>query len=39
MNKKLLAGFSMLVTVGAFWACGDGTINKMDVADELRATQ
>ncbi len=39
MNKKLLAGFSMLVTVGAFWACGDGTINKMDVADELMATQ
>lgn len=39
MNKKLLAGFSMLVTVGAFWACGDGSINKMDVADELMATQ
>ena len=39
MNKKLLAGFSMLVTVGAFWACGDGSINKMDVSDELMATQ
>ena len=39
MNKKLLAGLSALVATGAFWACGEGNINKYDEMDGIVADQ
>ena len=40
MNKKLLAGLASVVSVAAvFWACGDGSINKMDIDDETMSFQ
>lgn len=40
MKQKLLTGFSLMAVAGvSFWACGDGSINKMDEADGLMAMQ
>ena len=38
MKKKLFTGFSLMAVAGmAFWACGDGNINKIDENDNLNA--
>ena len=35
MKKQLFTGFSLMAVAGmAFWACGEGTINKMDEGDD-----
>jgi hypothetical protein len=35
MNKKLFSGLSLMVLAGvAFWACGEGNINKTDELDD-----
>ena len=33
MNKKLLIGFAALLTAGAFWACGEGSIESINEDD------
>ena len=40
MKQKLFTGISLMAFAGvSFWACGDGSINKMDEADGLMAMQ
>ncbi|MBR4559250.1 MAG: PKD domain-containing protein [Fibrobacter sp.] len=40
MKQKLFTGFSLMALAGvSFWACGEGSINKMDETDNLMAMQ
>ena len=40
MKQKLFTGFSLVALAGvSFWACGEGSINKMDETDNLMAMQ
>ena len=40
MKQKPFTGFSLMALAGvSFWACGEGSINKMDETDNLMAMQ
>lgn len=40
MKQKLFTGISLMAFAGvSFWACGEGSINKMDETDNLMAMQ
>lgn len=39
MKMKLIAGAATIAVVGGFWACGDGSINKLESEDSVIEAQ
>lgn len=39
MKMKLIAGAATIAVVGGFWACGDGSINKLESGDSVIEAQ
>lgn len=39
MKMKLIAGAATIAVVGGFWACGDGSINKLELGDSVIETE
>lgn len=36
MKMKLIAGVATIAVVGGFWACGDGSVNKIESGDSVQ---